>query len=114
MLNYWEQAHKRIIEATENRGVAEFARKVGVDRKTVEAWKKGAYPGVDIIGKIAETLGMEPWELLKPPGADESFSPIQRAWGLLNEDEQGQLLRYAEFLINDRKAKKPRDPKAQG
>ena len=106
MLNYWDKTLQAIREATENRGVAEFARKVGVDRKTVEAWRKGAYPGVEMLGKIAEALGSEPWILLKPDDSTNSeakvvenpelLNRILAVWGTFNEDQRRLLAQNAE------------------
>jgi transcriptional regulator with XRE-family HTH domain len=45
-----------------------LAYEAGVNRSYLSKLEKGgAYAGLEIIGKLAEVLGIEPAELLRPP-----------------------------------------------
>lgn len=52
--------------------IAKFCRDTGFSRNAVEAWLSGdSSPTVANLDRIAEALDLEPWELIKPEGADQ-------------------------------------------
>ena len=67
----------RLKAALDRRGaVAEFVRKVGVSRTGVENWLAGkSSPNIENLESIAEALGVQPWELIKPEGALPTPAP---------------------------------------
>lgn len=63
---------RRLREAVEPHGaVSEFCRKTRLPRKTVDNWLIGrSLPSLENLETIATGLGVAPWQLLKPEGAE--------------------------------------------
>ena len=79
----------RLREAFQQHGaVAEFCRKSGLPRRTVDNWMaKRSYPGLDSLDAIAKGLDLQPWELLKPP----TTSQLQEAGPKLVDPDASRL-----------------------
>ena len=76
----WDLLRKRMNEKLAPHGaVSEFCRVTGFSRQGVDKWLGGeTIPSMDKIDKIAEALGLQPWELIKPQGADSLVPDIKR------------------------------------
>jgi transcriptional regulator with XRE-family HTH domain len=64
----WDILRNKLIALRDQYGaVADFVRKTGFSRTTVENWLDNKnIPNVETLGKIAFGLNCEPWELIKP------------------------------------------------
>lgn len=67
-----EELRNRLSALRERHGaVAEFCRKAGFNRQTVENWLDGkSAPGMENIDRIADALGVEAWRLIMPAGEE--------------------------------------------
>lgn len=46
----------------------ELAHRSGIDRTYISALERSVYAaGIDVVDRLAKELGVEAWELLKPP-----------------------------------------------
>lgn len=89
--------------------VADFCRKTGITRSQVDGWIRDGVgaPGIDRMDLIASGLGIEPWELLKPPRAPAPtadsrlalFGAIVSRLAALNEPQLRFLLPYVDSAI---------------
>ena len=73
--------------------VAKRAGRLGheIDQSTVSRMERSTHPSsIDHLEALAKGLGVEPWRLLIPAGADESFMVLLRAWA--QSGEQGRRL----------------------
>lgn len=77
MGNSWELLRKRLLLLRDHHGaVAEFCRKTGLNRQTVENWLDGkSAAGIENLDRIAGALGREPWQLLAPTGTPGAGVP---------------------------------------
>ena len=105
----------------EQRGsVAEFCRKTGLARNTVESWLAGiSSPNVRNLDTIAEALGVQPWALIKPDDSTNSEAKVAEdallnrvlaVWGSLNEYQRGRVADIAEALSSVDGSKKVGQP----
>lgn len=71
MSNALEQLRKRLNLFCQKRGAkAEIRAKTGFSASQLDRYISGeTVPGVDQLEKIAEALGVQPWELIKPEAA---------------------------------------------
>jgi transcriptional regulator with XRE-family HTH domain len=61
-------ANLRRLRHAKKLGQEELAYEAGINRTYISKLEKGvSYPGLEIIGKLAEVLGVEPAELIKLP-----------------------------------------------
>ncbi len=64
-------------DLSEHGAVSKFCRKTGFSRTAVDKWLKGmSAPTVDSLDQIAEALGIQPWELIRPEGALPTPQPV--------------------------------------
>ena len=62
-----------LMQARKSMGLSqeELAGQVGIDRTYVSALERRVYAAsIDLVGRLAQALGCEPYELLLPPSAD--------------------------------------------
>lgn len=92
---------------------SEFARKVDMSPSHISRYLNGnTEPGIGVVTRFAEALGLEPWELLKPPGATEArpdSGTFQRLVALLLQADE-QALKSLESVVSQlvsQKASKP-------
>lgn len=46
----------------------ELAHRADIDRTYISSLERQVYAaGIDVVERLAKVLGVEPWELLKPP-----------------------------------------------
>jgi len=55
----------------ERGAVADFCRKTGFSRASIQRWEAGQYPTLETLERIAEGLGTTAWDLIKPETAEE-------------------------------------------
>ncbi len=94
MLDITKILQKRLQEQLGPRGgVAEFCRKTGFARTGVQNWLDGkSSPTVENLGKIAEGLGIEPWELIKPEEpAQKPVDMMHELFSILAAADQSQM-----------------------
>lgn len=96
----------RMASAFEPHGaLAEFCRKTGFPRKTVENWLQGTTIPTTALDSIAEGLDMSPWDLIKPDAPDlpPTALEIVRILPRLNDDQLRALLGTARLFahLND-------------
>lgn len=75
--------------------VASLAKHSGfdIDQSTVSRVERATHgASVDHLEGLARGLGLQPWQLLVPAGADEKFIFVLRAWA--QSGEQGRKLLY--------------------
>lgn len=86
----------RLREHLEPHGaVSEFSRKTGIPRRNLDNWLSGTAIPVEAIDTIAAGMGVEPWELLKPPNTPE----LQKTGPKLVVDSTSSLLGDAVRLL---------------
>ena len=103
----------RIRALREERGIRQIdlANHLGVALTTVSGWEtNNREPKIDVLGKIAEYFGVTPNYLL---GKDSDLSQLEldfpdgvrllrRANNELTEKQKKQLVKYIEFLLNNK------------
>lgn len=89
----------RLAKKLSQPGVARAAARAGfdIDQSTVSRAEtlKNAL-SVDHLEALAHGLGIPPWQLIMPAGADEGFLFILRAWA--KSGDQGKKLLYLAAL----------------
>jgi transcriptional regulator with XRE-family HTH domain len=72
MTNSAKTLEDLLNRAKETRGfIAELSQKTGIKGPQLQRYITGKnVPGLDILDRIAKALGIDPWELIKPPGAE--------------------------------------------
>ncbi len=50
----------------------ELGKLVGVGYQRISAYENGADISLEMVGKLADALGIEPWELIKPGSLNET------------------------------------------
>jgi len=74
---------------------SEFCRKTGISRTALEKWlKRQSIPTLNTLDKIAEAEALEPWQLIKPDGAEE-----------ISKDKYARDIDYYKNQIAELKAK---------
>lgn len=70
-MSSWEHIRNQLLTLSKKRGFqSELARNIGVHVNLIQKYVKGeTVPGFDQVDKIAEALGLQAWELIKPDGA---------------------------------------------
>jgi transcriptional regulator with XRE-family HTH domain len=89
---------ERISHAIEfsEKSQRQIADEVGVTKQAVTNWKKGKI-GWDAFIKLAETLGLEPAELLPPPDdSDNNKKKLMSSYDSLGPRERDMLVQLAE------------------
>ncbi len=56
---------------------AELHRSTKIARPTIDSYLEGTEPGLRAVGKIAAALDQEPWEFLRPQGAQSVPTPVR-------------------------------------
>lgn len=72
--------------------VADFCRKTGIHRNTVEGWlSTGHPPKLEKLDRIAEGMGITLWDLLKPEGEEKKVSPRLEALLKVIQDQEARI-----------------------
>jgi hypothetical protein len=56
---------------------SELHRKTKIARPTIDSYLSGAEPGLRAVGKIADALERQSWEMIKPLGAEPTPAPAE-------------------------------------
>jgi transcriptional regulator with XRE-family HTH domain len=73
-----EVLRKRIAALYSDFGrIAEVVRKTGLSRRVLEKWRDGeSSPSIENLERLADALGVQPWELIKPDGAQPTKQEV--------------------------------------